>query len=90
LVIDDGSHHSVDVLNAFNKFKSLVTLDSYYIIEDGVLSDLGYNSTYGGGPLKVMDDIIENNKDFTVDRKWCDFYGENATFNPNGYLKRIK
>jgi hypothetical protein len=35
-----------------------------------------------------MDEIINNNKDFTVDRKWCDFYGENATFNPNGYLKR--
>ena len=61
---------------------------NYDIIEDGVLSDLGYNSTYGGGPLQVMDEIIVNNQDFTVDRKWCDFYGENATFNPNGYLKR--
>jgi cephalosporin hydroxylase len=88
LVIDDGSHHAHEVLEAFNKFKSVVTLDSYYIIEDGVLSDLGYNPTYGGGPLQVMDEIINNNKDFTVDRKWCDFYGENATFNPNGYLKR--
>jgi cephalosporin hydroxylase len=88
LVIDDGSHHAHEVLEAFNKFKSVVTLGSYYIIEDGVLSDLGYNPTYGGGPLQVMDEIINNNKDFTVDRKWCDFYGENATFNPNGYLKR--
>jgi cephalosporin hydroxylase len=88
LVIDDGSHHAHEVLEAFNKFKSVVTLGSYYIIEDGVLSDLGYNSTYGGGPLQVMDEIIVNNQDFTVDRKWCDFYGENATFNPNGYLKR--
>ena len=88
MVIDDGSHHAHEVLDAFNKFKSVVTLGSYYIIEDGVLSDLGYNSTYGGGPLQVMDEIIVNNQDFTVDRKWCDFYGENATFNPNGYLKR--
>ncbi len=88
LVIDDGSHRASDVLDAFNKFKSVVTLGSYYIIEDGVLSDLGYNSTYGGGPLQVMDEIIGNNQDFTVDRTWCDFYGENATFNPNGYLKR--
>jgi cephalosporin hydroxylase len=89
LIIDDGSHMAIDVLNAFNKFNSLVTLGSYYIIEDGVLSDLGYDSTYGGGPLQVMDEIVEKNKDFTVDRKWCDFYGKNATFNPNGYLKRI-
>jgi cephalosporin hydroxylase len=90
LVIDDGSHTAFDVLSAFNKFKHLVTPDSYYIIEDGVLSDLGYNSTYDGGPLQVMDEIINNNREFMVDRKWCDFYGENATFNPNGYLKRIK
>jgi cephalosporin hydroxylase len=88
LVIDDGSHHAHEVLDAFNKFNSVVTLGSYYIIEDGVLSDLGYNPSYGGGPLQVMDEIINNNKDFTVDRKWCDFYGQNATFNPNGYLKR--
>jgi cephalosporin hydroxylase len=88
LVIDDGSHRSQEVLDAFNKFKSVVTHGSYYIIEDGVLSDLGYDSTYDGGPLKVMGEIIDNNKDFTVDRKWCDFYGKNATFNPNGYLKR--
>ena len=88
LVVDDGSHNSDDVLEAFKKFNSVVTDGSYYIIEDGVLSDLGYNSGYNGGPLQVMDEIIENNQDFTIDRKWCDFYGENATFNINGYLKK--
>lgn len=90
LIIDDGSHKSLDVLNAFNKFKSLVTNGSYYIIEDGVLSELGYGSTYDGGPLKVMNDIIKNNNDFIVDRHWCDFFGKNATFNPDGFLRKIK
>jgi len=89
LVIDDGSHHAHEVLEAFKKFNSLVTLNSYYIIEDGVLSDLGYNPSYSGGPLQVMDEIINSTKNFIVDRKWCDFYGDNATFNPNGYLKKI-
>lgn len=89
LVVDDGSHQSTDVLEAFKKFNSVVTHGSYYIIEDGVLTDLGYNPAYNGGPLKVMDEITNYNQDFIVDRKWCDFYGDNATFNPNGYLKKI-
>ena len=89
IVIDDGSHNSQDVLDAFKKFESLVTLNSYYIIEDGILSELGYNDGYDGGPLKVMDSILEYNNKFIIDRKWCDFFGHNATFNPNGFLKRI-
>lgn len=90
LVVDDGSHQSKDVLEAFKKFNSVVTSGSYYIIEDGVLSDLGYNPAYDGGPLFVMDYILNETQDFEIDRKWCDFYGENATFNPNGYLKKIR
>jgi hypothetical protein len=26
--------------------------------------------------------------EFFVDRKWCDMFGKNATFNVNGYLKK--
>jgi cephalosporin hydroxylase len=89
IVIDDGSHNSQDVLAAFKKFESLVTLNSYYIIEDGILSELGYNDGYDGGPLKVMDSILEYNNKYIIDRKWCDFFGYNATFNPDGFLKRI-
>ena len=32
--------------------------------------------------------IIEIGTDFTIDRTYCDFFGINATFNPNGFLKR--
>ena len=89
LIIDDGSHKSDDVINAFNKFKDFVSLESYYIIEDGILSELGYDNDYSGGPLKVIDQILSENTNYIIDRKWCDFYGRNTTFNPNGYLKRI-
>ena len=89
LIIDDGSHKSEDVINAFNKFKDFVGVNSYYIIEDGVLSELGYDEDYNGGPLKVIDQILKENNNYIIDHKWCDFYGKNTTFNPNGYLKRI-
>jgi cephalosporin hydroxylase len=90
LVIDDGSHQYRDVKNAFQKFNDIVTLNSYYIVEDGVLSDLGYNDSYEGGPLRAIDEVMKQNENYIIDRKWCDFFGKNSTFNPNGFLKRIK
>lgn len=89
LVIDDGSHMYNDVLNVFNKFKEVVSKDSYFIIEDGSLNYLGWENKYGGGPLKAINEFISENKNFIIDRNWCDFFGENATFNPNGYIKKI-
>lgn len=89
LVIDDGSHQYQDVLQAFEKFSGLVGKDSYYIVEDGVVTYLGVDGNFSGGPLKAIDEIISQSKDFVIDRKYCDFFGTNATFNPNGYLKRI-
>lgn len=90
LVIDDGSHRSEDVLEAFKKFHTVVSKNSYYIIEDGVLSELGYNEAYNGGPLKIMSELAKITDDYIIDTKWCDFYGTNTTFNPNGYLMKIK
>jgi len=90
LIIDDGSHTSGDVRNAFLKFNHLVSENSYYIIEDGILSELGYDLDYDGGPLKVINEIMKENNQFIIDRKWCDFFGGNSTFNPQGYLKKIR
>lgn len=89
LVIDDGSHTYKDVKNSLNKFKDIVSIDSYFIIEDGILNELGY-SDYGGGPLKAIEEFLVSNSDFVVDRDSCDLFGKNATFNVNGYLKKIK
>jgi cephalosporin hydroxylase len=86
MIVDDGSHVYIDVIEAFEKFKNLVNRDSYYIIEDGIV---GYDEpNFYGGPHKAIMNIVSNNNEFFVDRRWCDFFGENATFNPDGYLKR--
>jgi cephalosporin hydroxylase len=89
LLIEDGSHHYSDVLDVLNKFNSIISKDSYIIVEDGALSWLGLENQYDGGPLRAIKEFLEVNKDFEIDRKWCDLFGYNATFNPNGYLKKI-
>lgn len=91
LIIDDGSHEYKDVINAFNKFKDLVSVESYYIIEDGVLAELGHdNEKYDGGPLRAINEIIKTTSEYIIDEKWSNFFGKNATFNPNGFLKKVK
>jgi cephalosporin hydroxylase len=90
LIIDDGSHQYRDVLNTLNKFNKFVTINSYFIIEDGVLSELGYEETYEGGPLRAIEEFLKENENFIIDEKWINFFGKNATFNPKGYLKKIR
>jgi FkbM family methyltransferase len=90
LVIDDAAHTYEDVLKALNKFHKVVSKESYFIVEDGVVSFTGVADNYGGGPRKAIDEFLQTNNDFIVDRSLCDFFGTNATFNPDGYLKRIK
>lgn len=89
LIIEDASHYYEDTIGILNKFCGLVTLDSYFIIEDGIINELGLEKEYKGGPLKALCEFLPNHPEFIVDRKWCDMFGKNATFNVNGYLKRI-
>ena len=90
LVIEDAAHTYECSKEAINKFASLVTIGSYLIVEDGIVNELGVEKEYGGGPLKAIREFLPLHPEFIVDRKWCDMFGKNATFNVNGYLKKIK
>jgi cephalosporin hydroxylase len=89
LIIEDGSHQYADVLAALTKFSAFVSKNSYFIVEDGIITELGREKEYNGGPQKAIAEFLKINKDYAIDRKWCDFFGHNATFNVNGYLKKI-
>lgn len=88
LVIEDGSHMYEDVLAALHKFGPFVSRDSYFIVEDGIVTELGREKQYNGGPQKAIREYLNTQKEFIIDRQWCDFFGSNATFNVNGYLKK--
>lgn len=89
LIIEDASHIYEDTLGALNKFKDLVSIGSYFIVEDGIINELGLEKKYNGGPIKAINEFISQNSNYVIDRKWCDFFGTNATFNVNGYLRKI-
>jgi cephalosporin hydroxylase len=89
LIIEDASHLYKDSIGILNKFHEIVPVDSYFIVEDGIINELGLEKEYEGGPLKAIREFLPSHPEFIVDRKWCDMFGINATFNVNGYLKKI-
>jgi cephalosporin hydroxylase len=90
LVIEDGSHQYADTLAIMKKFAAVVSLNSYLIIEDGIINELKLSAEYNGGPLKAIGEFLPAHPEFEIDRRWCDLFGRNATVNVDGYLKKIK
>lgn len=90
LIIEDASHMYEDTLSALRKFSPLVSIGSYFIVEDGIMNELDKEKGFHGGPLRAIREFLAENKNFKVDRAYCDMFGKNATFNVNGYLKRIR
>jgi len=90
LVIEDASHIYEPTLDAMEKFAGLVSVGSYLIVEDGVVDKLGGSKVFNGGPCKAIREFLPLHSEFVVERKWCDFFGKNATNNVNGYLKKIR
>ena len=89
LIIEDASHTYEDSIGALEKFSPLVSVGSYYIVEDGIASEVKKGDGFHGGPLRAIREFLPTHPGFQVDRYYCDMFGKNATFNINGYLKRI-
>lgn len=94
LVIDDGSHTYEHVLGSLKKFSPKVGRNSYFIVEDGIITDLVDQkiedaAKFNGGPLRAIKEFTDANPSFVIERRWSNMFGKNSTFNVDGYLKRI-
>lgn len=59
-------------------------------MEDGVLDELGVSENYQGGPNRAIKEFFETNPGvFEVDTGLCDMFGPNATYAPNGYMRKL-
>lgn len=88
MVIDDGSHMFEEVFAALHKFSPIVSSGSYFIVEDGIVTDLNMADSFHGGPQRATASFLNANSEFFNDTHWTNFFGVNATANPNGYLKK--
>ncbi|WP_051484399.1 CmcI family methyltransferase [Shewanella waksmanii] len=87
LIIEDSAH-TFDVCYAvLEYFSDKLDKGEYLIMEDGIIEDQGGNHRYGGGPNKAIHEFFKAHPDvYHIDESLTDFFGYNATFNPNGYL----
>ncbi len=89
LVIEDAGHMASITSAVLEYFGPLLRSGEYMIVEDTVIHDMHADHLYDGGPRRALLEFLGNNNDYVIDRSYCDFYGENVTWNVNGYLRRI-
>lgn len=87
MVILDSWHSYTHVLQEMRLYNSFVSVGSYMIIEDTHVSGHPVEWEYGKGPYEAVEDFLKENDNFIIDKE-CEKYG--MTFNPNGYLRRVK
>ncbi len=87
MVILDSWHSKDHVDKELEVYNDKVSVGSYLIVEDTHVSGHPIKWKWGKGPYEAVEEFLEKNKDFVVDKE-AEKFG--VTFNPNGYLKRIR
>jgi cephalosporin hydroxylase/lipopolysaccharide biosynthesis glycosyltransferase len=90
LVIEDADYQHETSLKVLDFFHQYLLPDEYIIVEDGIVSNMGEDSLYNGGPGRAIRDFLETNShSYQIDTRYCDFYGKNLTWCINGFLRKI-
>jgi cephalosporin hydroxylase len=92
LVIEDSSHLYAETSATLSFFHPLLQSGDYIVVEDGVLAQLSgaQYPKYQNGPNRgVADFLAKHGSDYAIDDALCDHFGYNATYNPNGWLRRL-
>ena len=89
LVIEDADHQAETTLAVLRFFAPWLWAGDYLVVEDGMVGDIGIGHRFGGGPcVAIKRFLTECPGRYEIDRRYCDWYGRNVTWNINGYLRR--
>lgn len=89
-VTEDSAHSHAGCMAALDVFAARMAPGDILAMEDGVLADLGLSDRYDGGPNRAIADFLAARPEsFAVAEDLCDMFGVNATYNPNGYLRKL-
>jgi cephalosporin hydroxylase len=87
LVILDSDHTRDHVLSELQLYAPIVTPGSYIIVEDSNLNGHPINPASGPGPMEAIDAFLGADDSFVVDSSREKYL---LSFNPRGYLKRVR
>lgn len=90
LVIDDGPHTFEGCRASLEFFHPFLSPGDQFVVEDGNLRDLGYLE-YQDGPNRAIKEFLgKRGGDYEIAYDYCDTFGQNATWNTDGYLRRVR
>jgi cephalosporin hydroxylase len=90
LVIEDADHQAVTTLAVLEFFDAWLKPGEYIVVEDGIVVDMGIGKSFGGGPCAAIEQFLGKRGDsYVIDTKYCDWFGQNVTWNVNGFLRRV-
>lgn len=86
MVIEDSSHTYENTIQVMRRFAPFVSPNSYLIVEDG---ESGYSRpAFNGGPIRAIEEFLQENDDFELDRRWEFLYGQGISECLKGYLRK--
>jgi cephalosporin hydroxylase len=86
LVIEDSAHFYQNTLNVLNTYWPLVSMGSYFIVEDTICGH-GLDIPPKPGPYEAVQEFIRMTDNFIIDKSKEAFL---ITWNPSGFLKRVR
>ena len=92
LVVEDSSHHYAETAATLAFFHDRLRSGDYIVVEDGVVAQLSgahYRQYHDGPNRGVSDFLARHGERYAIDTALCDQFGHNATYNPNGWLRRL-
>lgn len=91
LVVEDADHRYETTLAALRFFDPWLRRGDYLVVEDGILSDMRVAADYAGGPARAAADFLaaDTGSRYEVDRRYCDYFGRNVTWNVDGWLRVV-
>lgn len=90
LVIEDADHHYLTTLAVLRFMDRYLAADEYILIEDGISVSFNNDGPQDGGPVRATHEFLaEHSGRYEIDTRYCDFFGHNVTWNPNGFLRRL-
>jgi cephalosporin hydroxylase len=87
ILLLDSDHAFANVLAELRAYHRFVTPGSYCVVEDGNIGGHPVAREFGAGPLEAVRAFLAENDAFEIDRAREKFY---LTFNPSGYLRRVR
>jgi cephalosporin hydroxylase len=88
LVIADSDHEKNHCLAELRLFSQLVTVGSYYVVEDSLNDPMHWHPVPNEGPQAAALAFMEETDDFVVDTRYAEKYI--FSLSPLGFLLRIK